>query len=69
MKYIYFYDGKKEHLIDTALNYDGAWKVAINYIKETLKVEPYYYRECVHDDVITIDYGSHYQFIYIREGD
>lgn len=69
MKSIYFYNGDKESLIGVAMTDKEAWEVYSNFIKKELHYTPYYYRISTHEDVTVIDYGSHCNFIHIREGD
>lgn len=71
MKYIYFYNGDKktETLIGVVTSDDEAWHMYGAFIKEVLNCEPYYYRISTHEDLTVIDYGSHCNFIHIREGD
>lgn len=69
MKYIYFYNGDKktETLIGVVTSDEGAWHMYSTFIKEVLHFEPYYYRVITHDDLTVIDYGSHTNFIHIKE--
>ncbi|MBQ0088959.1 MAG: hypothetical protein KBT27_06475 [Prevotellaceae bacterium] len=66
---IYLFSDEKEKLIGSATNGEDAWKYAIRYIKDVIGARPHYYRECTHDNVTTIDYGSHTNFIHIKEDD
>lgn len=69
MKYIYFYNGDNdtELLIGVTTTNEYAFTVYSDFIKNKLHCKPYYYRVITHEDLTVIDYGSHTNFIHIKE--